>query len=88
MPGSNPLLGNSSANGEANLKSLPSVPFNESVNGLKSNRPAMERAVTISGLQKSHGNHELILIELLRKKKREFTLLRSSALPDWRHYDR
>lgn len=50
LPGSNPLVGNSSANGASSLNSLPSVPFNESVSGLKSSRPAIDNAVTISGL--------------------------------------
>lgn len=50
VPGSKPLAGNSSANGESSLNSLPSAPFNVSVNGLKSRRPAIDNAVTNSGL--------------------------------------
>lgn len=53
LPGSKPLLGNSSANGGSSLNSLPSLPLRESVNGLKSRRPAIDNAVTISGLQKN-----------------------------------
>ncbi len=50
MPGSNPLDGSSSPNGASNLNFFPSLPVSSSVNGLKSSRPAIDKAVTISGL--------------------------------------
>lgn len=52
LPGSNPLVGNSSANGASNLNSFPSALLSLSVSGLKSRRPAIDNAVTISGLEK------------------------------------
>lgn len=52
MPGSNPLDGSSSPNGASNLNFFPSLPVNSSVKGLKSSRPAIDKAVTISGLKK------------------------------------